>query len=165
VTPAIQEKALELVGLCKARGVKIATAESCTGGLVAAAITSVSGSSAVFERGFITYSNAAKTEMIGVDEALIARYGAVSDETARAMAEGAQRAARADIAVAVTGIAGPTGATPTKPVGLVHIAVAFARTVSREFRFGDIGRNVVREKSTLAALQMLLDQAAKGGGP
>jgi nicotinamide-nucleotide amidase len=163
--PALHEKAAELVAFCKARSLKITTAESCTGGLVAAAITSVSGSSDVFERGFVTYSNDAKTEMIGVDAALIAKHGAVSEETARAMAEGAQRKANADIAVAVTGIAGPTGGTPSKPIGLVYIAAARSNTLCREFRLGNAGRDEVRERSALEALQMLLDQAAAGGGP
>lgn len=165
MTPALHEKAAELVALCKAKSLKITTAESCTGGLVAAAVTSVSGSSDVFECGFVTYSNEAKTEMIGVDPALIAKHGAVSEETAHAMAEGAQRKARADIAVAVTGIAGPTGGTPSKPVGLVYIAAAGKNMVCREFRFGNPGRAEVREKSALEALKMLLDQAAAGGGP
>ncbi|NJM29399.1 MAG: CinA family protein [Rhizobiales bacterium] len=165
MTPALHDKASQLVALCKARKLTITTAESCTGGLVAAAITSVSGSSEVFERGFVTYSDEAKTEMIGVNAALIAKHGAVSEETARAMAEGAQRAAKADIAVAVTGIAGPTGGSPSKPVGLVFIATARSAMLCREFRFGNPGREAVRVQSALEALKMLLDQAAAGGGP
>ena len=106
------------------RGMRLATAESCTGGLIAAACTAVAGSSDWFERGFVTYSNAAKTEMIGVDPALIAAHGAVSEEVALAMARGALAHSQADLAVAVTGIAGPGGATPGKPVGTVWVALA-----------------------------------------
>ena len=108
----------------RARGTMLATAESCTGGLIAAACTAVAGSSDWFERGFVTYSNAAKTELLGVDEALIQTHGAVSAEVACAMAEGALAHSKAGLAVAVTGIAGPGGATPGKPVGLVHMAAA-----------------------------------------
>ena len=108
----------------RAAGLRLATAESCTGGLIAAACTAVAGSSDWFERGFVTYSNAAKTEMLGVPAALIAAHGAVSAEVAQAMAEGALAQSHADLAVAVTGIAGPAGATPDKPVGTVWLAVA-----------------------------------------
>ena len=113
-----------LLDLYRARHLRLATAESCTGGMIAAALTDIAGSSDVVERGFVTYSNEAKVEMLGVALPLIARAGAVSEEVARAMAEGAIARSRADIAVAVTGIAGPGGATPAKPVGLVHIACA-----------------------------------------
>ena len=135
----------------------IATAESCTGGLIAALLTEVPGSSAVVERGFVTYSNAAKSQCLGVDPALIETVGAVSEEVARAMAEGAIANSKADFAVAVTGIAGPGGDTPTKPVGLVHIATAqrAGQTVHRECRFGDVGRSQVREETVRVAIDML----------
>ena len=115
---------LALAQALRAAGLKLATAESCTGGLIAAACTAVAGSSDWFERGFVTYSNDAKTEMLGVPAALIAAHGAVSAEVAQAMAEGALMHSQADLAVAVTGIAGPGGATPGKPVGTVWMAVA-----------------------------------------
>ena len=121
---AFEPAVLALAQALRAAGLKLATAESCTGGLIAAACTAVAGSSDWFERGFVTYSNAAKTEMLGVPAALIAAHGAVSAEVAQAMAEGALAHSHADLAVAVTGIAGPGGATPGKPVGTVWIAVA-----------------------------------------
>jgi nicotinamide-nucleotide amidase len=154
--------ALAIVADCTARGLTIATAESCTGGLVAGVLTEISGSSAVVDRGFVTYSNAAKTEILGVPAALIERVGAVSEEVARAMAEGALARSTADLAVAITGIAGPTGASPGKPVGLVHFA-AMRRggpTVLAERRFGDIGRSAVRLASVEVALGMLRDLIA-----
>jgi nicotinamide-nucleotide amidase len=116
--------ARDLLEHLRRRHLRLATAESCTGGLIAAALTEIAGSSDVVERGFVVYSNEAKSELLGVDAGLIARHGAVSEEVARAMAEGAIRRSHAEIAVAVTGIAGPGGATPSKPVGLVHLAVA-----------------------------------------
>ena len=142
----------------KARGLRIATAESCTGGLIAGLLTEIAGSSEVVERGFVTYSNDAKIEEIGVPEALIAAHGAVSEPVARAMAEGAIRHARAELAVAVTGIAGPGGGTADKPVGLVHIAVArvSGQTLQEEHRFGDIGRSQVRMQTVEAALRLVL---------
>ena len=136
----------------------IAFAESCTGGLIAAAITELDGASAVVERGFVVYSNRAKTEMLGVPPALIAQYGAVSEEVARAMAEGALKHSSAQLAVSVTGIAGPTGGTPAKPIGLVHFAAAREgqTTLHQKCRFGDIGRSEIRMKSVEAALKLLL---------
>lgn len=130
----------------KQRDFTIATAESCTGGLLMGLLTEIPGASAVVERGFITYSNAAKAEMLGVDPELIARVGAVSEEVARAMAEGTLDAAPVDLAVSVTGIAGPDGGSAEKPVGLVYLAAALrGRTpVVRECRFGDIGRTGIR---------------------
>lgn len=116
--------AVQVLDRCRARGMRLATAESCTGGLIAAALTAIAGSSDVFDRGFVTYADAAKIQTLGVPAALIATHGAVSESVARAMAEGALGAATADLAVAVTGIAGPGGGTDTKPVGLVHLAVA-----------------------------------------
>jgi nicotinamide-nucleotide amidase len=141
----------------KAKALKIATAESCTGGLVAAAITAIPGASAVLERGFVTYSNEAKTEMLGVPAELIERRGAVSQEVALAMVEGALKNSRADIAVAVTGVAGPDGGSEQKPVGLVHIAAAKrgGARLHDERRFGDIGRNEVQAESAVAALALL----------
>ena len=120
----MKNQAETLLALAKAANVRLALAESCTGGMIAAALTSIAGCSAVIERGYVTYSNDSKTEMLGVGPALIEHHGAVSESVARAMAEGALSRSRADLALAVTGIAGPTGATPTKPLGLVHFAVA-----------------------------------------
>jgi nicotinamide-nucleotide amidase len=141
----------------RAAGRRIATAESCTGGMVAAALTAIPGSSDVFERGFVTYSNAAKCEMLGVPLDLIERHGAVSAEVATAMARGAIQHSRADIAVAVTGIAGPGGGSAAKPVGLVYVAVAHRAATARvrEFRFADQGRWFVRTESVKAALHSL----------
>ena len=123
-SPGLASEAAALLAACRDAGVTLATAESCTGGLIAATLTEIAGSSDVVDRGFVTYSNEAKMELLGVPSGLIAAHGAVSEEVARAMAEGALQHARADIAVSVTGIAGPSGATPTKPVGLVHLACA-----------------------------------------
>lgn len=149
--------AAALVQRMSANGLKLATAESCTGGLVAAAITDVPGSSAVLERGFVTYSNEAKMAVLGVDPALLATHGAVSAPVAIAMAEGALRSSLADVAVSITGIAGPGGATDTKPVGLVHLAVARAGrpTVDEVCRFGDLSRRGVRVAAVRQALVML----------
>ncbi len=151
-----------LLAHCRAHGVKIATAESCTGGLVAALLTEIAGASDVFERGFITYSNAAKTGLLGVARDLITREGAVSAAVARAMAEGALDRSAADLSVAVTGIAGPGGGSAEKPVGLVWFAIARrgagAETVEK--RFGDLGRSRVRLKAVETALDLLL--AASG---
>lgn len=142
----------------KAR-LQIATAESCTGGLVAAALTAVPGSSSVVERGLVTYSNAAKVALLGVPENLIDTDGAVSERVALAMARGALRGSGVDIAVAVTGIAGPGGGSPDKPVGLVHFAVSGpAGTRHAERRFPDTGREAIRLDSVRVALGMLLDQ-------
>jgi len=136
----------------------IAFAESCTGGLVAAAMTELDGSSAVVERGFVVYSNRAKIEMLGVPPELIEEYGAVSEEVARAMAQGALKHSGARLAVSVTGIAGPTGGTAAKPVGLVHFAAARVdqTTLHLECRFGDIGRGEIRMRSVEEALKLLL---------
>jgi nicotinamide-nucleotide amidase len=151
------QAAKRLLALCRVRGLKIATAESCTGGLVAAALTEIPGSSDVVERGFVTYSNEAKHEMLGVPNATLRKFGAVSRETAQAMARGALKNSAADIAVSITGIAGPGGATPGKPVGLVHFAAAArgGRLIARAQKFGDIGRRKVRQKSVDEALAML----------
>jgi nicotinamide-nucleotide amidase len=151
-----------IIVAAKAKAYTLVTAESCTGGLIAAAITAIPGASAVLERGFVTYSNEAKSEMLGVPAELIERRGAVSQEVALAMVDGALKHSRADIAVAVTGIAGPDGGSEQKPVGLVHIAAAKrgGARLHEEHRFGDIGRNKVQSESTVAALaliQKLLD--------
>ena len=142
------------------RGWKVATAESCTGGLVAGAITEIAGSSGWFDRGFVTYSNEAKVELLGVSAATLARFGAVSEETAREMAAGAVAGSRAKLAVAVTGIAGPDGGTPDKPVGTVCFAWArragAVETATRRFP-GD--RAAVRAAAVAAALQGLLDRS------
>jgi nicotinamide-nucleotide amidase len=152
-------KANEVLELCRLHGVMLATAESCTGGLVAAALTAIPGSSRIVERGFVTYSNQAKTDMLGVPEALIESHGAVSAEVARAMAEGAVTHSRADVSLSITGIAGPDGGTAAKPVGTVHIAAAQrgALTLHRACLFpGD--RNSVRERAALAALELLMER-------
>jgi nicotinamide-nucleotide amidase len=143
------------------RKLTIATAESCTGGLVAGALTDIPGSSDVIDRGFVTYSNDAKRAMLGVTTATLATFGAVSKETATAMAVGALEKAGVDLAVSITGIAGPGGATPGKPVGLVHFAVAArdGRILHRECRFGAIGRTTVRQRSVVEALRMLMELA------
>lgn len=153
----LRSDASALFGLLRSKRLKLATAESCTGGLVAALLTESPGSSDVFERGFVTYSNIAKTQMIGVDAGLIAAHGAVSREVALAMAEGALAYSLADVSVAVTGLAGPGGGSATKPVGLVHIAAARkgASSLHHQFRFGDIGRNEIRLKSVMAALEIV----------
>jgi nicotinamide-nucleotide amidase len=148
-----------LLDLCRSRKLMIATAESCTGGLVAGALTEIPGSSDVIDRGFVTYSNEAKHAMLGVPVTTLATFGAVSKETAIAMAVGALENADVDLAVSITGIAGPGGATPGKPVGLVHFAAAArdGRIVHREHRFGAIGRSTVRQRSVVEALRMLLE--------
>lgn len=154
-------RAAALIDRCRRNHLMLATAESCTGGLIAGLITSVSGSSDVLECGFVTYSNAAKTRMIGVPADLIARVGAVSEEVARAMAEGALANSAADVAIAVTGIAGPGGGTAAKPVGLVHCAAARrgCATVTRELRLGDIGREAVRMETVRVAVEMVYEIA------
>lgn len=134
------------------------TAESCTGGLIAGALTSVPGSSEILFGGFVTYANEAKTQMIGVPADLIDTHGAVSEPVARAMAEGARRTAGVDLAIAVTGVAGPGGGTDDKPIGLVHFGLATATgTIHREMRYGDLGRAKVREETVQTALEMVLE--------
>lgn len=157
--PSRTKRAADLLRSYEARGWRIATAESCTGGLVAALLTEIAGSSAVVDRGFVTYSNEAKTEMLGVPPDVLALHGAVSEAVARAMADGALRRSRADVAVAITGIAGPGGATATKPVGLVHFGLAQAGRATRhlERRYGDQGRAKVRERAVEDALSLLED--------
>ena len=154
---ALRAQAENLLAVARAKGLKIATAESCTGGLIAGLLTEIPGSSDVMDRGFVTYSNQAKEEMLGVPAAMIRQYGAVSEAVARAMAEGAIRNSTAQLSVAVTGIAGPGGGSGEKPVGLVHIAAARAgdATLHRECRFGDVGRSEVRLATIVAALELL----------
>ncbi len=157
----LRAAAKRLIDLCRARGLHIATAESCTGGLVAGALTEIAGASDVVERGFVVYSNAAKQTMLGVAASTLKRYGAVSAETAKAMANGALKNSPADLSVAVTGIAGPGGGSRQKPVGLVHFAAASrdGRRLQRRRLFGKIGRRRVRERSIAEAFALLEDLA------
>lgn len=161
----LNEAAERVLSLCRARSLTIATAESCTGGLLAAMLTEIAGSSEVFERGFVTYSNAAKAAMLGVPATILDRHGAVSQETAEAMAAGALAHSPAHIVVAITGVAGPTGGSKDKPVGLVYFAAAArgGTLIAREKRFGDIGRRQVRLASVAEALA-LLEALATGAG-
>ena len=152
--------AVQVFEVLRRRGLKLATAESCTGGMVASAMTDIAGSSEVFDRGFVTYSNDAKSAMLAVPAILIADHGAVSAEVAVAMAEGALTHSQADIAIAITGIAGPTGGNVAKPVGLVHFACAMDRadTIHVEKRFGNLSRAEIRTKATESALGLVLRQ-------
>lgn len=164
-TPALLQAATALLDECRSRGLHLATAESCTGGLIAAALTEVAGSSDVVDRGFVTYSNAAKSEMLGVPPALIETNGAVSGPVAASMAAGALERSDATLAVAVTGIAGPGGGTDTKPVGTVWFGVAArggAGTTERQVFPGN--RAAVREATVAHALAMLLTAARERGG-
>ena len=156
-SPALEEAARALVAACRARSIMLATAESCTGGMIGAAITDIAGSSDVFDRGFITYSNAAKHDLLHVPLPLIEQHGAVSEPVARAMAEGALRHSRADRAVSVTGIAGPGGGSADKPVGLVWFGLACRgrKTLSIRREFSDIGRSAVRLETVSLALALL----------
>jgi nicotinamide-nucleotide amidase len=151
------EAARALLDRCRRNKLTIATAESCTGGLLAATLTEVPGSSDVLDRGFVTYSNAAKQQMLGVSPETLTRYGAVSRETAEAMARGALAHAPVDLAVSITGIAGPGGGTRDKPVGLVHLAAASrpGGLVHQQRNYGDIGRANVRRASVFDAIAML----------
>jgi nicotinamide-nucleotide amidase len=153
----LRKAAKHVLDLCRARGLRVTTAESCTGGLVAAALTEIAGSSDVVDSGFVTYSNDAKQKMLGVPAATLKRHGAVSGETAAAMAKGALKNSPADLAVAITGIAGPGGGSKQKPVGLVHFAAASrdGRSLARARRFGKIGRTRVRWRSVSEALELL----------
>ncbi len=163
MNPAQDRTVTELGVALRARGWLLATAESCTGGLIAAACTAVAGSSDWFERGFVSYSNAAKSELLGVPAALIERHGAVSAEVARAMAEGALAHSRADLAVAVTGIAGPGGGTPGKPVGTVWLALARRGAPAAEAELLQLAgdRSAVREQTVTVALARLQGWAAR----
>ncbi|MCR9194214.1 MAG: CinA family protein [Hyphomonas sp.] len=156
----IRNLALLVMDEAMERRVKIATAESCTGGLIAGLFTEFAGSSKVLERGFVTYSNSAKAEMLGVAGDVLADYGAVSEPVARLMAEGAMAESRANLAIAVTGIAGPGGGTPMKPVGTVHLACARENKAMMHemLMLGDIGRYEVRMATIEAALNMIRAQ-------
>ena len=151
------DQAARVLQMYRAASLKLATAESCTGGLVAALLTAIPGSSDVVERGFVTYSNEAKSEMLGVPAALIRDQGAVSEEVARAMAEGAVAHSGAHVAVSITGVAGPGGGTDAKPVGLVHFGcgVKGGATLHQEMRFGVLTRDEIRMKSVEVALTLL----------
>jgi len=153
----IMDLAVDLLSACRKRGELIATAESCTGGLLAATMTAIPGCSDCFERGFVTYSNASKSEMLGVPVWLIERHGAVSEDVARAMTGGALTHSRATLAVSVTGIAGPDGGTAEKPVGLVHFAAGRRDEPIMHERvlFGDLGRGEVQRRSVQQALKLL----------
>jgi nicotinamide-nucleotide amidase len=160
-TDAVSARAAKVLAALRARGWMVATAESCTGGLIAAALTAIAGSSDVVDRGFVTYSNAAKSAMLGVPEALIARFGAVSEPVARAMACGALLHSKAHVAIAVTGIAGPGGGSADKPVGLVWLACADhdgGMTLTRQVFAGD--RAAVRHAAVAVAFDMLVAAAA-----
>jgi nicotinamide-nucleotide amidase len=159
---ALVAEAVALLDLCRSRGIKIATAESCTGGLVAGLLTEIAGSSDVVERGFVTYSNDAKRELIDVRAETLAAHGAVSEETAREMAQGALRHSRAAISVSITGVAGPGGGSAAKPVGLVHFACygPGERRVAVERQFGDLGRGAIRLAAVEQALAMLAEAAS-----
>ncbi|MDO3441756.1 CinA family protein [Agrobacterium sp. V1] len=154
----IEELAQRIISDFTARGFMVSTAESCTGGLIAGSLTEIAGSSAVVDRGFVTYTNQAKMDMLGVGAETLTTFGAVSRQTALQMAHGALFRSRADFAVAVTGIAGPGGGSPDKPVGLVHLA-AKARSgkiLHHEMRYGEIGRTEIRLATVRTALEMLV---------
>ena len=155
------ELAPKVLEACKARGLMVATAESCTGGMVSSALVDIPGSSAVVDCGFVTYSNGAKAQMLAVPPELIEEHGAVSDPVARAMAAGALANSRADLSVAITGVAGPGGGTPEKPEGLVHFAAASkdGKVIAERVEFGVLGRSEVRRRSMEQALGMLLKLA------
>jgi nicotinamide-nucleotide amidase len=157
IGPDLLALAAELLDAARERGDLIATAESCTAGLVAATLTAIPGASDIFERGFVTYSNAAKSEMLGVPYWLIERHGAVSEDVARSMAGGALTHSQANLAVSVTGIAGPDGGTPEKPVGLVYFAAGRrdGPIIAEKIEFGDLGRDEIRRLSVERALKLL----------
>ena len=159
---ALLAQAKQFLDGARAQGLRVVTAESCSGGLIAGLLTEIPGSSDVVERGFVTYSNEAKEDLLGVPGELIAQYGAVSEPVARAMAQGALKHSLAHLAVAVTGIAGPGGGTAEKPVGLVYVAALRLERapIIKELRLGDIGRSEVRSRTVaeaMALLQKLLD--------
>lgn len=161
MTERLISDAAELLENLRERQLMLATAESCTGGMIAGTLTEVAGSSDVVDRGFVTYSNEAKQDMLGIPPALIREHGAVSEPVAVAMAEGALRNSRADIAVSVTGVAGPGGGTDTKPVGLVHIACARRgkETVHQRHVFADRGRGWIRQETVAQAFRIMAQQA------
>ncbi len=155
--PSLLNMAEHILEKCRSRGLSLVTAESCTGGLIAATLTGVAGSSEVFDRGFVTYSNQAKTDMLGVEHELITQEGAVSELVARHMAIGALTNSGCDIAVAVTGVAGPGGGSSEKPVGTVHIAIAEANgcTVHEKCQFGALSRNDIRQRTVWRAFEII----------
>ncbi|MEB2843645.1 nicotinamide-nucleotide amidohydrolase family protein [Rhizobiales bacterium RZME27] len=159
--PDIEATATRIIADFTARGLMVATAESCTGGLIAGALTEIAGSSAVVDRGLVTYTNVSKTDILGVSVDTLKDFGAVSRETALEMAAGALKASQAQISVAVTGIAGPGGGSAKKPVGLVHLAASNrdGKILHREMRYGDIGRSEVRLATLRTAFEMLQDMA------
>ena len=161
LSPDLTALAIRTLEACRAGKLMVATAESCTGGLIAAVLTDIAGSSDVVDRGFVTYSNEAKQQALGVPAATIDDHGAVSEPTARAMAEGALARSIAQVAVSCTGIAGPGGATAGKPVGLVHLACARAGKPTLHLRreYGTIGRSEVRAATVADALHLILRQA------
>jgi nicotinamide-nucleotide amidase len=165
----IVEAAKNLLAVCKRKNLLVATAESCTAGLVAGTLTEVPGTSSILDRGFITYSNEAKHEMLGVPRDILSKHGAVSRETAEAMVRGVLGRSRVHLAVSVTGIAGPDGGSAEKPVGLVHFAAASrgGRLIGSEQRYGNIGRDKVRKRSVLQAFKMLheLAEGEEGNPP
>jgi len=153
----LRRMARRVLDLCRARGLRVATAESCTGGLVAGALTEIAGSSDVVDRGFVTYSNEAKQAMLGVPAFMLKRHGAVSSQTAAAMVKGALKNSLADIAVSITGIAGPGGGSKEKPVGLVYFAAVRrgGRRLAQRRLYGKVGRGRVRALSVVQALAMI----------
>jgi nicotinamide-nucleotide amidase len=156
-------RAEEVLNLCRRQGLRLATAESCTGGLLATLLTEIPGSSRVFDRGFVTYSNEAKLELLDVSADLINWHGAVSDEVAIAMAQGALRRSRADLAVSVTGVAGPSGGTAEKPVGLVFLACMRGeeKPIRSRLDLGERRRNEIREAAVREALRLLRENAVQ----
>jgi nicotinamide-nucleotide amidase len=160
----ILELARQVVELCTEKNVMIATAESCTGGLVASAVTEIPGASQVLERGFVTYSDQAKIEMLGVMPITLRQYGAVSKDVALEMAHGAMSRSEAGISVSTTGIAGPSGGSTGKPVGLVHFGGRHYKgaMIHREMKFGEIGRHEIRMASVEVALEMIIELAKLG---
>ncbi|MEM6615444.1 MAG: CinA family protein [Pseudomonadota bacterium] len=156
----IEKLAIACLETARARGIQIATAESCTGGMIAAALTDIAGSSDVFDRGFVTYSNKAKNELIGVPMDLIEKHGAVSEEVAKAMADGALARSNAHMVISVTGVAGPGGGSAEKPVGLVHFGLAFAGAATDTFHefFADEDRAGVRAKTVVRALNAMVSR-------
>lgn len=152
----LREKAHNLIQAATRRQAILCVAESCTGGMVSTLLTSIAGSSNVFDRGFVTYSNIAKFDMLGVPLEMISQYGAVSSQVAAAMANGALKNSRAQIAVSITGIAGPSGGSDEKPVGLVHFSLAKTGHLSRQFeyKFGNIGREAIRIEATKMAINL-----------
>jgi nicotinamide-nucleotide amidase len=159
----IEELATRIITEFTSRGLMVSTAESCTGGLIAGALTEIAGSSAVVDRGFVTYTNDAKIDLIGVAPDTLAAFGAVSKETALQMAHRALYRSRASVSVAVTGVAGPGGGSAEKPVGLVHLSAQSRAGIilHREMRYGDIGRSAVRLATVKTALEMLIEAAGR----